>query len=240
MACPSHSTTLWRKIRLAEGRLDASARAFWTHPRLGAFFPEFLFALYSSMRSTVPLMEEARDRAQHMASGDPVAALTAEYLTQHIEEELHHDEWLLEDMVAMGIDGSAVLSRIPPGSIASLVGAQYYWIYHVHPVALFGYLAVLEGNPPSVQQLSVIQARHELPSAAFRTLIEHAEMDLEHLEGLNQTIDRMPLEERHSSLLALSAFQTIDNLSCVFEELLVQNQNVDSSHRGLTQSPSAA
>src|SRR5215472_5440085 len=66
MAFLSHSTTLWRKIQLAEGRLDAAARAFWTHPRLAAFFPEFLFALYSSMRSTVPLMEAARDRAQYM------------------------------------------------------------------------------------------------------------------------------------------------------------------------------
>jgi len=29
------------------------------------------------------------------------------------------------------------------------VGAQYYWIHHFHPVALLGYIAVLEGRPPS-------------------------------------------------------------------------------------------
>ena len=32
---------------------------------------------------------------------------------------------------------------------AALVGAQYYWIRHVHPVALLGYVMLLEGYPPS-------------------------------------------------------------------------------------------
>lgn len=163
-----------------------------------------------------------------MADSDPVAARTADYMARHIEEELHHDEWLLEDMLASGIERSSILSRIPPASIASLVGSQYYWIYHAHPVALFGYLVVLEGNPPSVQQLNAIQYRHGLPTAAFRTLIEHAETDLDHLEGLNHALDQMPLQEQHSALIALSAFQTIDKLSCVFEELTYPYSDSDT------------
>jgi len=180
------------------------------------------------MRSTVPLMEAAMRCARSKMGSDPVAAITADYFIQHIEEELHHDEWLLEDMLASGIEHSAVLSRIPPASIASLVGSQYYWVQHAHPVALFGYLFVLEGNPPSVQQLRAIQTRHGLPVAAFRTLIEHAETDLDHSEGLKRVLDQMPLQEQHSVLIALSAFQTIDKLSCVFEELLERHDDSDA------------
>jgi pyrroloquinoline quinone (PQQ) biosynthesis protein C len=159
---------------------------------------------------------------------DPVAAITADYFTQHIAEELHHDEWLLEDMLASGIEHSAILNRIPPASIASLVGSQYYWVQHAHPVALFGYFFVLEGNPPSVQQLRAIQTRHGLPAAAFRTLIEHAETDLDHSEQQKRVLDQMPLQEQHSVLIALSAFQTIDKLSCVFEELLERHDDSDA------------
>jgi Iron-containing redox enzyme len=225
----SHSEILRRKIRLAESRLDAAAYSFWTHPKLALMFSEFLFVLYSSMRSTVPLMETASRRAQAMASADPVAARTANYLSKHAEEELHHDEWLLQDMLALGMEASAILSRIPPSSVAALVGSQYYWIHHAHPVALFGYLVVLEGKPPSLPQLNVIQSKYGLPRVAFRTLIEHAQTDLEHHDGLNRALDQMPLKGEHSALIALSAFQTIDKLSCVFDELLERHDNIEGA-----------
>jgi hypothetical protein len=221
----SHSQILAWKIRLAEPRLDMAAYSFWTHPKLAAVFWEFLFVLYSSMRSTVPLIQAASRQAQSMASSDPVAAITAKYLTKHAEEELHHDEWLLEDMLASGIKPLAILDRVPPSSIASLVGSQYYWINHAHPVALFGYLIVLEGKSPCVQHLAEIQRRTGLPQVAFRTLLEHAQSDPKHYEGLNDTLDEMPLQRKHSALIALSAFQTIDKLGCVFEELLEVHNN---------------
>jgi hypothetical protein len=224
----THSEILTRKISLAEWRLDGAARAFWTHPKLPLYFPEFLFVLYSSMRSTLPLMETAVRCARSEMASDSVAALTADYFTQHIEEERHHDEWLLEDMVAIGIERSTVLSRIPPATVASLVGSQYYWIQHSHPVALFGYLLVLEGNPPSIEQLHRIQNAHGLPAAAFRTLIEHADTDLDHFVGLKRALDQMPLQEQHSVLITLSAFQTIETLSCVFEEILERHDDSDA------------
>lgn len=221
----SHSEILSRKIKLAESRLDEAASSFWTHRDVASMFPEFLFVLYSSMCSTVPLMQTASTRARAMASTDPVAARTAEYMAKHAEEELHHDEWLLEDMVAMGMEASAIRSRIPSSSVASLVGSQYYWIHHAHPVALFGYLVVLEGKPPTLPQLEMIQSKYGLPQVAFRTLIEHAETDIDHHHGLNRALDDMPLNRDHSALIALSAFQTIDKLSCVFEELLERHHH---------------
>jgi pyrroloquinoline quinone (PQQ) biosynthesis protein C len=200
-------------------------------------FSEFLFVLYSAMRSTVPLMETASRCAQSIASVDQVAARTADYMTKHAREELHHDEWLLQDMLAIGLEASAIHRRIPPPSVASLVGSQYYWIHHTHPVGLFGYLVVLEGNPPSMPQLNVIQNKYGLPRAAFRTLIEHAQTDPAHHHGLNRAIDEMPLKKEHSALIALSAFQTIDKLSCVFEELLEHEGSIRSGETG--ESPSS-
>lgn len=186
--------------------------------------PDFFFTVYSSIRASVPLMEVARDCARERR-GDPVAARTGDYLDRHIREELHHDDWLLDDMVALGMDTATWLRRPPSPAIAALVGAQYYWALHAHPVAVLGYLAVLEGNPPSASQLKRIQARTGAPRDAFRTLLKHAELDPHHREELRQTIDAMPLAEEQAALLAISAFHTIEQVSGAFEEILAAHSS---------------
>jgi hypothetical protein len=42
------------------------------------------------------------------------------------------------------IEPAQTLSIRPSANVAALVGAQYYWILHHHPVALLGYMATLE------------------------------------------------------------------------------------------------
>ena len=221
----SHSKQLRAKIRLAEPCLSAVADVFWRHPRLAKMFPDFLFMLHSIIRSSVPMMNAAVESARSRAQSDPVAARIAAYFSQHAREEAHHDEWLLDDMAAIGMDRSEVLTRMPSPTIASVVGAQYYWMFHVHPVSLLGYLAVLEGNPPSAKELARIRSKCGLPEEGFRTMVKHAQLDPHHRDELYEQIDQLPLTVAHASLLALSAFHTIDQLSQAFQEILDSHRN---------------
>jgi hypothetical protein len=109
---------------------------------------------------------------------------------------------------------------MPSLHVAHLIGAHYYWVRHVHPVAMLGYLAVLEGNPPEVDQLADYQRRTGLPREAFRTLIKHGHLDQHHRDDLNDTLDALPLERRHHELISMSAFHTIDLVSLSLEEIL--------------------
>ena len=118
------------------------------HPRVRDLYPEYLVASHGIVRASVPLMEVARQRATSIAGEDPVAAGLAAYLYEHIPEELDHDEWVLQDLELLGVDRTHVLARPPTPTIAQFVGAQYYWVAHYHPVALLGYIALLEGYPP--------------------------------------------------------------------------------------------
>jgi len=225
MIPPSHSEQIRQRIRLAKPRLDAAARAFWTHPRLAKMFPEFLLALHSAMLAGVSLMEAAAECASKRGPTDLAAAGILDYLLTHVREERDHHEWLLEDMVAIGMDRRQILRRAPSPAVAALVGSQYYWVFHAHPVAVLGYLCVLEGKPTSARQLNEIRARIGLPREGFRTLLIHAHDDLQHSDDLNRVINQLPLEDTHVTLITLSAFQTIDKVSCLFEEILDSHRN---------------
>lgn len=214
-----NSQQLRKKIRLVSDGLEQAARAFWTHAQLRDLFPAFLLFDYSISRATTPVMEAAYAVARTRSNADPVAACVAEYLSRHIPEELHHDEWLLADLEALGHKREQVLERLPSPTAAALVGAQYYWVFHAHPVSLLGYLAVLE-EPPSTVFLEEVAAKSGLPAKAFRTFIRHGYLDLQHRDDLNDALDRMPLNAQHTALVGISAIQTVHWLRCAFEELL--------------------
>jgi len=215
-----HSARLRLTIRLAAPRLDQLSWRFWSHPRLRDLFPEYLLTLYASMRATVPLLHLAAERAREIAPADPVAAELATYFVQHAREELHHDDWLLEDMELLGIDRSMAQSRRAPADVAEMIGAQYYWVEFSHPVSLLGCFAVLEGSPPEVGMLDQIVARTGLPEAALRTLYKHAQLDPHHRDDLDDLVDRLPLTPEHAALMGLGALHTVDKLGGILERLL--------------------
>lgn len=215
----SNSELLWSKIRLAEPRLNAASNGFWTHPDLAELVPPFLVQLHRVMQGGITLMRVARDRAASL-DDDAVAAVLVPYLEEHIIEEQDHDAWLLDDIGTLGISPRDVATAMPLDSIVSLLGAQYFWALNMHPVAVFGYLIVLEGKPPIASQLKAIQRRTGLPATAFRCLMEHADNDPHHIAELNETLDKMLLTAEQQEYVALSAFHTIDAVASVFEELM--------------------
>ncbi|HEX2165425.1 MAG TPA: iron-containing redox enzyme family protein [Thermoanaerobaculia bacterium] len=215
-----HSQILRGKIRLVEPRLAAVARRFWTHPRVGELVPEFLFLVHSMIRASVPMLEAAAAAARRLPPGDPVAAPLADYFEKHAREELHHDEWLLADLAALGRSREELLARMPSPTVAAGVGAHYYWIHHVHPAAFLAYLAVLEGNPPEVDQLEDIRRRAGLPPEAFRTLVKHAHLDPHHRDDLDDTLDALALTPSLHALLGVAAFHTVERVADAMEEIL--------------------
>lgn len=213
-----HSGMLWRKIRLGEGRLFSASDSFWRHPDLQELLPRFLVQLHCVMSGSMLLMTAARDRAR-LLRGDRVAEIVARYLDAHIEEEKDHDDWLLADLETIGVTRDEVRETLPSAAVISLMAAQSVWMFHAHPVALFGYLAVLEGYPPLAHQLHEIKVRTGYPDTAFRCLMAHAEDDPNHIAEINNALDEMPLSPEQTQLVGLSALHTIDAISCVLDEL---------------------
>lgn len=213
------SQLLRTKLRLVSARLGELTSSLWLHPDLRACIPEVLLVLHDVARASVPLMEAALAEARSR-TGDAAAAGLAAYLEHHIPEERGHDLWLLDDLEILGVDRSAVASRVARPSVARMIGAQHYWVRHNHPVALLGYMAVIEGNPPTVAGLEAVIERTGLPREAFRTWLHHARLDPGHMAELDATIDSLDLDAARASLLSVSALHTVGALETIFEELL--------------------
>ncbi|MGN6795214.1 MAG: iron-containing redox enzyme family protein [Streptosporangiaceae bacterium] len=215
----SSSSVLRRKIALALPSLVAAQRRLDQHPDPAAAWTAFLGTLYGSVRASVPLLETALDRARDLSLADPLASGLVDYLYKHAEEERGHDEWLLQDLESVGVASTDLLCRPPSGAVAALIGAQYYWVLHYHPVCILGYLVVIEGNPPSGRRLQDLQARSGLPASAFRTMLEHADLDVDHAAELADLLDRLPLSTSHNEALGLSAISTVAGLTRVLNEV---------------------
>jgi Iron-containing redox enzyme len=208
------------KVALVLPALVRSSLRLADHPRISELYPEYLFTVHTVIRASVPLMDAARRQAEERAGSDAVSAGLAAYLVEHIGEERDHDEWLLDDLEALGVGRADVLARPPSPTVAAVVGAQYYWIFHYHPVALLGYIAVLEGYPPTTDLIERIRVRTGYPRDAFRTLLQHAELDPGHREELDVTLDGLPLTEEQAALIGVNAMHTVQLLSRSLDEIV--------------------
>jgi Iron-containing redox enzyme len=219
---------LFRKRNLVSHGLRVASMRLWDHPDFAVLYPLHLYRQFCLARASVSLMTHAVARAEQIAATDPVAAGLIPYWRQLTREETGHDTWFLEDLEALGIPRQEVLARNPPPTIAAVVGAQYYWILHHHPVALLGYIAVMEGNPPTVPLIESYIEKTGLPRQAFRFYLRHAFLEPKHNGDLDRVLDTLPFTAEQWSLIGMSLAQTahlaaasIDEMVDRYEERLV-------------------
>jgi hypothetical protein len=213
------SARLGSKIELIVPELELPGRLLVEHARARELYPRYLAAGYYVTVGMLRLMEAAFARARALAPGDSVAAGLAEYLERHISEEMHSEEpggATLDDLEALGVDVVALRGQPPSPRIAALVGAQYFWIFHYHPVAILGYLE-LEAYHPHRATVEQLIEKTGLPREGFRQLLLHAKLDVVHAKDLHCVLDALPLEPYHEQLIGLSALHT---MSLLIEALL--------------------
>ena len=225
MATPAHSlpnsAIIRAKISLFGRRLGHTAYTFWNCPDFPSRYREYIFQSHSIIRASVPLMQAAeRACSSPRHTGDPVLERFAHYLHRHIPEETGHHEWILDDGEAMGIERSAILARLPKESATELVGVQYYWIEHYHPIALAGYIATMEGDPPSIDFIEDVARRNHLPLNCFTSFLYHARIDFEHRRELDEALDALPLTADHLALIGLSSLRTIRMMTEIMDDIV--------------------
>jgi hypothetical protein len=149
-----------------------------------------------------------------LAPDDPVAAGLVQYLERHIPEELHGGapgRAALDDLEALGIDTVAFRQSAPTPKTAEFIGTLYFWMWHRHPVAILGFLA-LEAFHPSTASVEGLIEKTGLPREGFGQLLLHAKLDVQHAKELHRVLDELPLAPEHEELIGHVAFLTVEAL----------------------------
>jgi len=218
---------LRQKLSIAIGPFGAACTSLVEHQQVAELWPEYLIAQHQIIRATVPLTEVASERARALVDTDPAAGGLTAYLDEHVGEELGHDEDLLDDLEVLGLDRDEVLARMPSPTVASLVGSQYYWILHYHPVAFLGFVALMEGFPPTDELIQTLIARTGHSADAFRTFADHGDLDPGHRDRLDRTLDALPLTPQHEVAMGVSATSSAGLAAEVVREVLRRRPHAD-------------
>ena len=137
----------------------------------------FLTEAFHHVSHTVPLLMAVGSRLP--ASKEGFRTAVAEY----IEEELGHQEWILNDIAACGADADAVRRGDPGAATELMIAYAYDMVTRRNPMGFFGMVLVLEGTSVSFATMAadIIQKRLALPNKAFSYLRSHGSLDQEHM-----------------------------------------------------------
>ena len=152
-----------------------------------ATYHKFLIEAYHHVKHTTPLL---------MACGSLLPERLGwlrEAAGEYIEEEMGHQEWILNDITALG--GSCEDVRHGSPSIATELMVSYAWdtIQRINPVGFFGMVLVLEGTSVQLatQAAEAIQKSTDLPDEAFSYLTSHGSLDIEHVSFFEKLMNKL-------------------------------------------------
>lgn len=146
----------------------------------------FLSQAYQHVRHTVPLLMGCGYRLPDRMNWLRKA------IGEYIEEEVGHEEWILDDIRACGGDADAVRHAQPFPATELMVAYAYDTVQRRNPIGMFGMVFVLETTSVALASSAAgaIQNSLGLPKAAFRYLTSHGSLDQEHIRFFQSLVNQ--------------------------------------------------
>ncbi|GGC94007.1 TenA family transcriptional regulator [Halopseudomonas salina] len=157
----------------------------------------FLTEAFHHVSHTVPLLMACGARLS--ARQEWIRNAMAEY----IEEELGHQEWILNDLRACGADSEAVRHGQPALATELMVSTMYDRINRLNPVSMLGMVFVLEGTSIALatQAAGSLKKGLGLPDKAFSYLTSHGALDQEHMKFFEQLVNQLDDPEDQQAVM---------------------------------------
>jgi heme oxygenase len=165
-------------------------------------YQAFLGQAYHHVRHTTPLLMLLGGRLP-----DRLAWLRGA-VAEYIDEEIGHEEWILNDIAAAGGDAAAVRASEPALPAELMVSYAYDLLNRGNPAGFFGMVFVLEGTSAALALTAAdsIQRALDLPDAAFSYLRSHGTLDQQHTRHLASLLEKMAPEDQAEVLRRARAF----------------------------------
>jgi hypothetical protein len=207
---------LHAKVALVRPALAMASAGMW-HSQDPEVYRRYLDVMYPMSQATVSLLRFARSHCLARPT-DPLSAPLERYFASHIGEERAHDRWVAADLAALGADPVAAGCWPPSMALTDLIGAQYHLVAAVHPVALLGYIAVLQSDTPGS---ALVEHARALAgnNGAVTALSRHARLGGAPLALTYALLDTLDLPGELRAVVGLSALRTAQRALLLFAEI---------------------
>ena len=188
-------------------RTDEARRAFETHPVVldavangmpVARYRQLLLELYNVVWHFNPVCAAAASRV-------PDAQAQVRYfLYEHMHEESGHEEWVINDLSAMGVERPAAQAHTPSMHTLTLTGYNYWSADRRHPCSVLGMMYTLEviasvyGGPFSsaIRESLLLEGER-----GISFISSHATMDAEHMAELRTVLNTITDEAAREAIV---------------------------------------
>ena len=188
-------------------RTDEARRAFETHPVVldavangmqVARYRQLLLELYNVVWHFNPVCAAAASRV-------PDAQAQVRYfLYEHMHEESGHEEWVINDLDAVGVQRAAVQAHVPSVHTLALTGYNYWSADRRHPCSVLGMMYTLEviasvyGGPfaSAIRESLLLEGER-----GISFISSHATMDAEHMAELRTVLNTITDKAAHEAIV---------------------------------------
>lgn len=156
----------------------------------------FLLQAYHHVKHTVPLLMNVGARLPEEKEWLRTA------MGEYIEEEMGHQEWILNDIAVCGYDKEVARTLPPLAATELMVAYAYDTINRINPLGFFGMVHVLEGTSINIadKAADVIREKLNLPRKAFSYLYSHGSLDQEHVKFFENLMNKIT-DDREQQLI---------------------------------------
>lgn len=157
----------------------------------------FLEQAYHHVKHTTPLLMACGSRIPH--DKEWLRNAMAEY----VEEEVGHQEWILNDINACGGNADQVRNAKPGFAADVMIAYAYHTIDRNNPVGFLGMVLVLEGASVRVATEAAQRLQHSLGLArnAFTYLSSHGSLDLSHMDFYKSLVNQLTNEADRQAVI---------------------------------------
>jgi pyrroloquinoline quinone (PQQ) biosynthesis protein C len=191
-------TTAERQALMHLPVIIETAQGIVTHER----YQNFLTQAYHHVKHTVPLLMACGSRLQGHQHW--MQAAIAEY----IEEEIGHEQWILNDIAAAGGDPQRIVDSEPSYEVDVMLAYAYDAINRKNPLGFFGMVHVLEGTSTALATATAhrVQAVLGLPKQAFSYLLSHGDLDIAHVDFFQSLMNRVTDSNDQHSIISCTKY----------------------------------
>lgn len=127
-------------------------------------------------------------------------------ISEYIEEEKGHEEWILNDIAACGADKEAARHSTPNLETQVLVAYNYDYIQRKNPVGFLGMVFMLESTSTQIAAngADAVKSGLGLPESAFTYLYSHGELDIEHMKFFESLVNQITDEKDQEAIIEVA------------------------------------